>query len=58
MRIAEVADYLGVSRSKVYQLMGEGELPWVKLGRLRRIPRTQLIEMMERHTFIAVSSNE
>ncbi len=35
--VKEMAAYLGVSRSKVYQLMDQGELPYVKLGRSRRI---------------------
>ena len=35
--ISEVARYLAVSRSTVYQLMESGQLPYVKLGRCRRI---------------------
>jgi len=33
-----VAAQLAVSRSKVYQMMDRGELPYVKLGKNRRIP--------------------
>jgi excisionase family DNA binding protein len=35
--VPEVAAYLAVSRSKVYQMMDEGVLPFVKLGGNRRI---------------------
>ena len=35
--VSQVADYLALSRSKVYQLMHSGRLPYVKLGRCRRI---------------------
>jgi excisionase family DNA binding protein len=35
--VAEVADYLALSRSKVYQLMESGELPYIKLGKCRRV---------------------
>jgi excisionase family DNA binding protein len=35
--VQEVAAYLSLSRSKVYQLMDDGALPHVKLGKCRRI---------------------
>lgn len=35
--VATVAKYLAVSRSKVYGLMDAGELPYVKLGKCRRV---------------------
>jgi excisionase family DNA binding protein len=35
--VAEVACYLAVSRSKVYQMMDAGHMPYVKLGGCRRI---------------------
>jgi excisionase family DNA binding protein len=36
-RVAEVARFLNVSRSKVYQMMDAGELAYVKLGKSRRV---------------------
>ena len=45
MRVAEASDFLGLSKSTVYGLMGRGELPWVKLGRARRIPRRAVIDL-------------
>ena len=35
--VAAVAKHLSLSRSKLYQLMDSGRLPYVKLGRCRRI---------------------
>jgi excisionase family DNA binding protein len=35
--VSEVASYLSLSRGKVYQMMDVGDLPYVKLGRCRRI---------------------
>lgn len=35
--VLEASQYLNVSRSKVYQMMDAGLLPWVKLGASRRI---------------------
>ena len=36
-RVQEVADYLALSRTKLYQMMDAGELPYLRLGRCRRI---------------------
>jgi excisionase family DNA binding protein len=36
-RVSEVAKRLGVSQPFVYRLMDRGELPYVQLGRARRI---------------------
>jgi excisionase family DNA binding protein len=33
----EAAEALGISRSRVYVLIGNGELPSAKFGRVRRI---------------------
>ena len=35
--INKVARFLSLSRSKVYSLMETGELPYVKLGKSRRV---------------------
>jgi len=35
---ADVAQALGISRSKVYELMATGAIPSVKIGSARRIP--------------------
>ena len=43
--VSKVAAFLGVSRTTIYQLMERGELPWVKLGRARRVPRRAVIEL-------------
>lgn len=34
----QVAQRLGVGRTTVYELMGRGELPSLRIGRARRIP--------------------
>ena len=49
VRIGEAAAFLAVSRSKLYSLMEGGQLPYVKLGRSRRIPRQALDDLAERH---------
>ena len=48
MTVSEAAEYLSISRSKLYQMMDDGELAYVKLGRSRRIPRRELIDLVSR----------
>ena len=42
-RVADAARFLKVSPSSVYNLMGRGRLPYVKIGKSRRIPRRSLV---------------
>ena len=46
--VDEAADFLGLSRSKLYQLMDQGHLPYVKIGKSRRVPRKALVELAAR----------
>jgi excisionase family DNA binding protein len=43
--VKQAATFLGISVAKTYTLMSRGELPYVKLGRSRRIPRKALVEL-------------
>ncbi len=43
--VQEATQFLSISRSKLYELMDNGELKFVKLGRSRRIPRHALIDL-------------
>ena len=36
-RVSEVAEFLGVSKAKVYELVGSGALPSVRLDGCRRV---------------------
>ena len=45
MTIQEAAGFLRLSRSAIYLFMERGELPFVKLGRSRRIPRRAVIAL-------------
>jgi excisionase family DNA binding protein len=51
-RVAEVARFLGMSKSAVYALMARGELAFVKLGKSRRIPKRATIELAARNLMI------
>ncbi len=49
IRPAEVARMMGISRAKVYELIGSGALPAVRIagGRLLRIPLSALTRLAE-----------
>lgn len=44
LNVEQACEWTGLSRAKLYQLMDKGELPYVKIGRARRIPKQALIE--------------
>jgi len=47
--MAEAERFTGLGKSKLYRLMSEGELPSVKIGASRRIPRRALVALAARH---------
>lgn len=46
--VNQVADVLGCGRTLVYELLGRGELARVKIGRLTRIPSSELDRYVRR----------
>lgn len=44
-----VAKFLAISRSKVYQLMDSGELPYVKLGKSRRVRWSDVLKLIDKN---------
>ena len=50
--VNKVARFLSLSRSKVYALMESGELPYVKLGKSRRVRWADVLELVARNTVV------
>ena len=46
LRIKEAAQFLGLGRSKVYELIGSGRLKSIKVDSARRIPVAALTEFL------------
>jgi excisionase family DNA binding protein len=46
-RVTEVAAFLSVSRSKMYGLLGSGDLPSVKIDRTRLVSGSDLRQYVE-----------
>jgi excisionase family DNA binding protein len=51
-RIPEVSHYLKLSRSKIYVLMDTGILPYVRIGRSRRVPHRAVVELAAKNLVI------
>ncbi|WP_432108426.1 helix-turn-helix domain-containing protein [Streptomyces sp. AA1529] len=48
LTVAEAARRIGISRTKMYEYVATGEIPSVKIGRLRRIPAEVVPEFLAR----------
>ncbi|MER6911137.1 helix-turn-helix domain-containing protein [Streptomyces sp. NPDC000594] len=46
--VKAAAEYLSLGRSTLYELMAANELPYVKVGRARRLRRTELDDFASR----------
>ena len=46
LTITEAAEVLGISRAFAYELAARGELPMIRLGRRRLVPRKALLAML------------
>ena len=49
LTVVDAAEHLRISRSKVYELLADGELPSVRIGRTRRIAMSALAEFVASH---------
>jgi excisionase family DNA binding protein len=50
LNAAEVAQILGCSRAKAYQMLNDGELPALRFGKSIRSPRPDLMSWIEKRT--------
>lgn len=49
MTVPQVAEYLKISKSKIYYLVQRKEIPHVRIGRNVRIRESDLAKWMEKH---------
>jgi excisionase family DNA binding protein len=56
LRPAETAQAIGISRSKVYQLLANGRLPCVRIDGSVRVPVDQLRRWINRKTEAGAST--
>lgn len=49
LTVGELADYLKVSKRSAYMLLHEGEIRYRKIGRVYRIPKTALLQYLQKN---------
>ncbi len=52
MSVEEAMSFTGMGRSSLYEAMARGELPYIKIGAGRRIPRRALELWLAKHLMI------
>ena len=50
MSVEEVSAFLGLGRTYTYQLLTTGAIPSVRIGRLKKVRRTDVEKFVETHT--------
>jgi excisionase family DNA binding protein len=52
LKVAEVAEGLRIARSRAYELVADGEIPAVKIGRSVRVSRKELEHWLEDRRYV------
>ena len=52
-RVRDVVQFLGVSRTQVYRMMDRGILPYVKLGKSRRVPWQAVLDLAKENLVVS-----
>ena len=56
--VQEAGELLGISRAFAYELVARGELPVIRLGRRRLIPKVALVALVQGHGDEGLGANE
>ncbi len=54
LKVSEVAEMLRIARSRAYELVANGEIPAVKIGRSVRVSRKELDRWLEDQSYTHV----
>jgi excisionase family DNA binding protein len=54
MKVAEVAQELRIARSRAYELVANGTIPAVKIGRSVRVRRKELESWLEGQRYLSI----
>jgi excisionase family DNA binding protein len=55
LKVPEVAEVLRIARSRAYELVADGEIPAVKIGRSVRVSRKELDRWLQDQRYVDVS---
>lgn len=51
LKVPEVAEMLQIARSRAYELVGNGEIPSVRIGRSLRVSRKELERWLDERRY-------
>lgn len=54
LKVPEVAEELRIARSRTYELVADGEIPAVRIGRSVRVSRKELDRWLEDRRYVDV----
>lgn len=54
----EAAHMLSIGRTTLYELLGQGKLPAIKIGRLQRIPQDELEAFIARQQHVVQATGQ
>jgi excisionase family DNA binding protein len=54
LKVPEVAEMLQIARSRAYELVADGEIPAIKIGRSVRVSRKELDRWLENQRYVDV----
>ena len=54
LKVPEVAEKLRIARSRAYELVADGEIPAVRIGRSVRVSRKELDRWLEDRRYVDV----
>ena len=55
LKVPEVAQELQIARSRAYELVADGTIPAVKIGRSVRVSRKELLRWLEEQRYLGVA---
>ncbi len=55
LKVSERAEVLRIARSRAYELVADGEIPAIKIGRSVRVSRKDLDRWLERQRYLDVN---
>lgn len=53
LSLQEARELIGVSRTTIYQMAKQGQIPTLKIGKCIKVPRKKLDEWIEEKTLLA-----
>jgi excisionase family DNA binding protein len=55
LKVPEVAEVLRIARSRAYEVVANGEIPAVRIGRSVRVSRKELDRWLKEHRYLDIA---